>query len=56
LRTRHLRDLEPDGDSAAREAEHHDIVAAGVLAQPLREQPARFGSVPELHCAHCQLS
>jgi hypothetical protein len=40
-------DLEGDGHAAAREAEHHHVVAAGVLTQPLGEQPPRLGSIPE---------
>ena len=36
-----------DGDAAARQREHDDVLTAFVVAKQLGEQAARFGSVPK---------
>ena len=46
-RVQRPRDLVADGHATARQGEHDDIVAARVVAQPLREQPAGVRPVPE---------
>jgi hypothetical protein len=46
-RGQRTRDLEGDRHPAARQRQHDDVVAPRVLAQALREQPARLDAIPE---------
>jgi hypothetical protein len=51
-RPERLCDLKGDRDAASRERQDDHIVAAGVLAQALREQPTRLSAVPEGRGGH----